>query len=110
MSTITVSSTLHGKERIFALLAANIDQIKAFGVKRIGLFGSFVRDEQHSGSDIDLLVDFEPELKTFQNFMGLSFFLEELLGAKVELVTRESLSPYIGPHILREVQYGDLSR
>ena len=92
MTTITVSPTLEGKERIFALLAANKDQITAFGVKRLGLFGSFVRGEQHPGSDIDLLVDFESQLKTFQNFMDLSFFLEELLGAKVELVTRESLN------------------
>lgn len=109
MTTITVSPTLKGKERIFALLAANKNQITAFGVKRLGLFGSFVRGEQHPGSDIDLLVDFDPKLKTFHNFMDLSFFLEELLGARVELVTRESLSPYIGPHILREVQYGDLN-
>ena len=67
MTTITVSPTLEGKERIFALLAANKDQITAFGVKRLGLFGSFVRGEQHPGSDIDLLVDFESKLKTFQN-------------------------------------------
>ena len=72
---------------------------------KLGLFGSFVRGEQNSGSDIDLLVEFEIGEKNFDNFMQLSFFLEELLGRPVELVTLESLSPYIRPHIMREVEY-----
>jgi predicted nucleotidyltransferase len=76
-----------------------------FGVRRIGLFGSFAHGTQHSDSDIDLLVEFEPEKKTFDNFMNLAFCLEDELGRKVELVTPESLSPYIGPHILQEVEY-----
>ncbi len=74
------------------------------GVKNIGLFGSFVRGEQTALSDIDLLVEFMPEKHTFDNFMELTFLLEELLGRKVELVTLEALSPYIGPHILKEVE------
>jgi predicted nucleotidyltransferase len=53
---------------------------------------------------VDLLVDFIPEQKTFDNFMELSFFLEELLGRKVELVTPQSLSKFIAPHILNEVE------
>jgi predicted nucleotidyltransferase len=54
-------------------------------------------------SDVDLLVEFIPEKKSFDNFMELSFFLEGLLGRKVELVTPQSLSKHIGPHILNEV-------
>jgi predicted nucleotidyltransferase len=50
-----------------------------------------------------LLVEFIPEKKSFDNFMELSFFLEGLLGRKVELVTPQSLSKHIGPHILNEV-------
>ena len=76
---------------------------------RIGLFGSFVRGEQHPESDIDLLVEFEPARKTFDSFIALSFFLEELLSRRVELVTVESLSPYLGPHILKEVEYAALA-
>ena len=49
-------------------------------------------------------MDFAPDQHSFDNFMALSFFLEDLLGRKVEVVTREALSPYIGPHILREVE------
>jgi predicted nucleotidyltransferase len=51
-----------------------------------------------------VLVDFMPEKHTFDNFMDVAFFLEELLGRKVELVTPEALSPYIGPHILGEME------
>jgi hypothetical protein len=69
------------------------------------VFGSFVRGQQRPESDIDLLVEFEPERKSFDVFMGLSFFLEDVLQRRVELVTIESLSPYIGPHILKEVEY-----
>ena len=50
------------------------------------------------------LVEFLPGKHSFDNFMELAFLLEDLLGRKVELVTYESLSPYIGTHILREVQ------
>ena len=70
----------------------------------VGLFGSFVRGDQNSLSDVDILVEFTPEKHTFDNFMEISFLLEELLGRKVEVVTPESLSPHIGPHILKEVE------
>ncbi|MCE4217414.1 nucleotidyltransferase [Pseudarcicella sp. GAP-15] len=70
----------------------------------MGIFGSFIKETQTESSDVDLLVDFEPSKKSFDNFMDLSFFLEELLGRNVELVTTQSLSKFIGPHILKEVQ------
>jgi predicted nucleotidyltransferase len=74
------------------------------GVRTLGLFGSFVRGEQTEESDVDILVDFTPEMHTFDAFMDISDLLEDTLGRRVDLVTRESLSPHIGPHILREVQ------
>jgi predicted nucleotidyltransferase len=80
-------------------------QILSLGVLRIGLFGSFVAGRQTQKSDVDLLVEFTPDGHTFDNFMDLAFLLDDLLGRHVELVTPESLSPYIGPHILREVKH-----
>lgn len=97
------------KSDILIALRSQEPILKRFGVRRYGLFGSFVREQHHEQSDIDLLIEFEPTQKTFDNFMNLSFFLEELLGRKVELVTPEALSPYIGPSILREVEYATLS-
>lgn len=93
------------KENVLALIEQHQDRIRAAGVKRLGLFGSFARGEQEPGSDIDLLVDFQPEQKSFDNFINLAFFLEELLGRRVELVTVESLSPYLRHHIMEEVEY-----
>jgi len=92
------------KEFIFQRLLEEREKLAFFGVKNIGLFGSFVRGTQTPLSDIDILVEFMPERHTFDNFMEVAFLLEELLGRKVELVTPEALSPHIGPHILREVE------
>jgi predicted nucleotidyltransferase len=97
------------KEEISRLIAEHEQEIKRFGVKRCGLFGSYVRGQSTSKSDIDVLVEFEPGQKTFNNFMHLAFYLENLFGRRVDLVTVESLSPYIGPHILEEVEYAPLS-
>jgi len=97
------------KQTVFHVLDQNKSHLKRFGVRRIGLFGSFVRGEQRPDSDIDLLVEFEPGRKTFDTFMELSFFLEDVLHRKIELVTVESLSPYLGPHILKEVEYASLA-
>lgn len=78
---------------------------KRFGVKRIGLFGSFARGEQKDTSDVDILVEFEDP--TFDNFMNLAFFLEDLFSRRVELVTPDSLSPYIAPYVEKEVVWAD---
>lgn len=101
---------INTKEAILAKLQENQATLIEYGVRKIGLFGSFTRAEQHPASDVDLLVEFEPGQKTFDNFMGLAFFLEEMLERPVELVTTEALSPYIGPHIVKEVEYVTLPR
>ncbi|KAM3107998.1 nucleotidyltransferase family protein [Phormidesmis sp. 146-33] len=94
------------KAQVLSLLQENQQQLHWFGVSRCGVFGSFVRDSAiYDQSDVDILVAFEPDEKTFDNFMHLSFFLEDLFGRAIDLVTIESLSPYIGPHILDEVEY-----
>jgi predicted nucleotidyltransferase len=93
------------KENLLSLVREHQERIRAFGVKRFGLFGSFVREQQGGGSDVDVLVIFEPGRKTFDNFIQLTFFLEELFERPVELVTPESLSPHLGPHIIKEVEY-----
>jgi predicted nucleotidyltransferase len=92
------------KDEIVQRILEEREQLAFFGVRNIGLFGSFIRGEQTTLSDVDLLVEFMPEKHTFDNFMEVAFLLEELLGRKVEVVTPESLSPHIGPHILREVE------
>jgi uncharacterized protein len=74
------------------------------GVVRLALFGSVLRGEATPESDIDLLVEFAPGAKNFDRFMALADLLEERLGRRVELVTIEALSPFIGPRILAEAK------
>ena len=97
------------KEIIFDTLRRNKKVLMNYGVSQIGLFGSFVRNEGRENSDVDFLVDFEKEKKTFKNFMGLAFFLEDIFQRKVEVVTPQGLSPYIGPYILKTVEYVSLT-
>lgn len=92
------------KEAIMQRILEAREPLAALGVSSIGLFGSFVRGEQTSSSDVDMLVEFIPDKHTFDNFMEVAFFLEELLDRRVEVVTPEALSPHIGPHILKEVE------
>lgn len=92
------------KDDIVQRLTPCREQIRQLGVASISLFGSFVRNEANSGSDVDLLVQFAPGAKTFDRFMALAFLLEDALGRTVELVTPESLSPHIGNHILSEAE------
>lgn len=98
-------ASVQSKRQVLSRIEENSAAIRALGVKRLGLFGSFTRDEQDMKSDVDIVVEFEEGQKTFDNFMHLSFLLEELLDRRVEMVTPESLSPYIGPRILDEVEY-----
>ena len=94
------------KEIIQQLIQQNSARLHLLGVKEIGLFGSYVRGEQNSDSDIDILVDFQENQETFDHFMDVCWLLDELFPEhKVEVVSTEALSPHIGPHILKTVEY-----
>ncbi len=81
-------------------------ELSKLGIRNIGLFGSYIRDEQSAGSDIDILIDFEPSKENFDNYMAVYDLFERLFNnEKVEVVTKNGLSPYIGPKILNEVVY-----
>jgi len=87
-------------DEVFATLAREAAALRRFGVKRLALFGSAVRGEAAPASDLDFLVDLERE--TFRDYFGLLFFLENLLGRKVDLVIRGTLKPAIREQVLRE--------
>jgi len=100
-----MQTKVDNKASLIQRLAARNAEIKNFGVRSLSVFGSFAKDTNiHADSDVDFLVDFEPEKKTFDNFIELSFYLENLLGRRIELVTPQSLSKYIGPAILKEAE------
>lgn len=78
---------------------------KKFKVREIGVFGSVVRGEETEKSDIDIIVEFESEGKNFDNYMELKFFLEELLGASVDLVSKSAIKERLKSKILEEVVF-----
>jgi len=93
------------KKIIMKSIQDNLDEVKGYGIRRIGVFGSFVRSAQNEKSDIDVLVEFYPGKKSFDNYMELKFFLEKLLHRKVDLVIKDAIKPRIKPYILNEVLY-----
>ena len=94
------------KENILAILKKHKPELSKYGVSNIGLFGSYLRNEQSAKSDIDLLIDFEPEKENFDNYMAVYDIFESLFkNEKIEIVTKNGLSKYIGPGILNNVMY-----
>ena len=87
---------------VLARLAAAEAEIRGLGVRRLALFGSVRRDAASMGSDVDPLVEFTAGEKSFDHLMALGDLLEHLLGHQVELVTPESLSPFLKSHILAD--------
>lgn len=89
------------RARAFAAAQSEIFQL---GMQRLALLGSVQRNEARSDSDVDVLVEFLPGQKTFDHLLALGELLEGTLGHRVEMVTVESLSPYLRPYILAEAQ------
>ncbi len=78
--------------------------IKEYHVKKIGVFGSYLRGEERADSDVDILVDFERPIDLF-SFLDLEEKLSDMFDKKVDLVSQKSLKPHIGKEILKEVRY-----
>lgn len=78
---------------------------RAFHVRELGLFGSYIRGEETTASDIDVLVDFTKGHKDFFNYMRLKFYLEGLFGRDVDLVMKDAIKSRLKDRILHEVEY-----
>ena len=89
------------RDDVITALGENRETITGFGVRSIGLFGSCARGEESATSDLDFLVEFEE--KTFDAYMGLKEFLENLFGCRVDLVLEDTIKPRLRESIMREV-------
>lgn len=89
-----------GRDEILATLERNRDAIRHHGVKTLGLFGSLARGEDSPESDMDFVVEFQE--KSFDAYMELKAFLEELFGRSVDLVIADAIKPRIRDSILGE--------
>lgn len=105
----TMNNPVKNKRELIDRILAHQESIRLYGVSRLGIFGSFVRDAAKPTSDVDFFIEFDPKKKNFDNFMNLAFYLEELTGRKIELVTPQSLNKFIGKHILKHVEYVPLA-
>ena len=93
------------KQEIISKILSNREKILSFGVARLGMFGSFVRNEHQEDSDVDFLVEFKKGEKNYRNLFDLHETLHDLTQRRVEVVTKEGLSKYFGHHILSETEY-----
>ena len=91
------------RDEILKKLEENRETIRGFGLRRLGVFGSYARDEYTKASDMDFLVEFENP--TFDNYFDLKFFLEDLFGRPVDLVIADTIKPRIRSTILEETIY-----
>lgn len=103
--TTNVQLSNYNFKDIREVLKQHFPQVQlTYGVKSLGVFGSFVREEATKHSDLDILVEFEGA-PTFRTFMGLKFFLEDLFELQVDLVIQTDIKPQIREQILNEVFY-----
>lgn len=90
-------------------ISAHKDELRAFGIRRVGIFGSTTMGTATAKSDIDLLLDFDPQKKTYRNFLGGTTLLESIFNRPVDTVTPQALSPHIKPSVERELTYVQIS-
>lgn len=91
------------------LIEAHASEFRALGVRRIGIFGSFSRGEERLDSDIDVYLEFEAGMKSYDNFFAIHELLEKILGRPIDLVTEGSLSERKARLILPTVRYATLN-
>ncbi|MGH7774949.1 MAG: nucleotidyltransferase family protein [Candidatus Binatia bacterium] len=96
----------HTLDELISVLKRHLPEIRErYGVRAMGIFGSYIRGQQRKRSDLDILVEFDNGTLTLFQFVELRDFLSDLLKVKVDLVEKRALKPAIGKHILEEVVF-----
>ena len=91
-------------KQVISLIKKHRPDLEKFGVKSLAVFGSVARGEANPGSDVDILVEFE-DRATFDRFMDTKYYLEELLGCRVDLVVPDAIKPRMKPFIMQDLVY-----
>lgn len=100
-----MQNPVQNKAQLFDLISQYKTNIQQFGATRLGLFGSFVRNEQNQESDIDFLVEFKDGMKKYKNLIKLATLLEEVTQRKIDLLTWEGIAPFVQREIEKEIEY-----
>ena len=106
--SLSIDHIILDRNKIMQVFENNSDKLRVYGIKQIGLFGSYARDEQKEDSDVDIIVDFEEGKLNFRNYMGLALFLEDLLNKRVDLVIQKDLREEIRPNVMEDVKYAPI--
>jgi predicted nucleotidyltransferase len=91
-------------KKVISLIKKHRSDLAKFGVKSLALFGSAAREEAKPNSDVDILVEFEGRA-TFDRFMDTKYYLEDLLGCRVDLVVPDAIKPRMKPAIMQDLIY-----
>lgn len=103
--TFDFMGAVENKQELVRIISSHGKEISTFGVKKIAVFGSFIKNNVTPNSDVDLIIEFDPNYKTLKNLYSLSQYLQNLFGRKVEIVTLQSLNPFTGKYIIQEAEY-----
>jgi len=90
---------------VMSMMSENMESINKYHVKKIGVFGSFVRGEQAAESDVDILVEFEENQETLDNYMDLKFYLEDLFDRRVDVVIFDAIKEVLKKSIVESARY-----
>ena len=90
------------RRKVITRIRKHRAQLTKLGVKSLSIFGSVARGEEQPNSDVDILVEFDGRA-TFDRFMDTKFYLEELLGCKVDLVTPQAIKPRMKPYVMQDL-------
>lgn len=104
-----MSQIVRSSADLYDTIREHREEIRGYGLARMGIFGSFARDRAEPESDVDVLISFAPGQKSFDKFVALAEFLEDLFGRRVELVTFDALSAHNRNRILEEIRYVDVT-
>ncbi len=102
-------TAVQNKQQVFERVQSHQSALKQFGAARLGLFGSFVRDEQTVDSDVDIVVEFQEGQKTFRNFINIVYYLEKIMGREVELLTWDGMASFVKRVAEKEIEYASLT-
>ena len=96
---------VRNKQDVHQIIKSHGLSIQQLGAERLAIFGSFARGEQKESSDIDLIVEFRPGMKTYRNFLTLADLLEEILQTKVDLLTWEGMAGFVQREAKKDIEY-----
>ena len=93
------------RDQVLKILKQHQEELTEIGVKSLAVFGSVARGEANSKSDLDILIDLNQPMVTFDGYMDVKIYLEDLLGVTVDLVIAEKLHPRIKPFVNQDAVY-----